>query len=153
MEPYPHRYAVRAFGAPAGNVGLDAEGLPALSTASPPQFGGRKGHWSPETLFVGAVADCFILTFRAVAAASGFSWTSLECAADGVLERVAGVTKFTAIRLEARLVLPAGGDTERGRGLLEKAERGCLIANSLNVQPSLHVEVTAGPSRESSAAT
>jgi len=144
MEAYPHRYAAQASAAATGSVVLTGEGLPALSTASPPQFGGPGGQWSPETLFVGVVADCFILTFRAVAAASKLEWTRLECAAEGALDRVAGVTRFTALRLTARLVLPATGDAERARVLLEKAERGCLIVNSLNVRPSLQTEITAG---------
>jgi organic hydroperoxide reductase OsmC/OhrA len=32
------------------------------------QLGGPGGQWSPETLLVAAAAECFILTFRAVAA-------------------------------------------------------------------------------------
>ena len=44
---------------------------------------------SIPTLLIAAVADCFILTFRAVARASRFEWISLGCTVDGVLDRAA----------------------------------------------------------------
>jgi organic hydroperoxide reductase OsmC/OhrA len=38
------------------------------------------------------------------------------------------------------LVLPAEADSERAGRLLEKAERGCLVANSLNGEVHLAIE-------------
>src|SRR5688572_29896664 len=66
MSSYPHHYAASASTLPEGVVSLESPGLPALSTAAPAQFGGPGDHWSPETLCVGAVANCFVLTFRSV---------------------------------------------------------------------------------------
>ena len=143
MQAYPHRYDVRAAAAAAGDVLIDAEGLPTLTTAPPPQYGGAGGQWSPETLLVAAAADCFILTFRAVATASKLAWQRLECDAEGVLDRTDTVVRFTELHLRARLRLPAGGDTERARRLLEKAEAACLITNSLALRPTLATEVEA----------
>ena len=65
MEPFPHRYRVKGRGQVTGDVELSADGLTTLRSASPAEFDGPGGRWSPETLLVGAVADCFILTFRA----------------------------------------------------------------------------------------
>ena len=48
--------------------------LPDLETAPPPEFDGPGGLWSPENLLCAAVADCFILTFRAIASFSRLSW-------------------------------------------------------------------------------
>lgn len=141
MEAYPHRYAVRAAGQTEGSVPLRAEGLPTLTTAAPPQFGGPGGQWSPETLLVAAAADCFILTFRAIAAASKLPWRGLECDAEGVLDRADGVVRFTELHVRARLVLPPGGNAERATRLLEKAEKTCLVTNSLVLRPTLTVEI------------
>ena len=142
MDAYPHHYRVQAAARAESNVTLTSERLPSLSSAPPAQFGGPGDQWSPETLLVAASADCLILTFRAIARASKLSWLSLDCDAEGVLDRVEGVTRFTEIRLNARLVLPAGGDVERGRRLLEKAEKGCLITSSLKAESVLKPEVT-----------
>jgi organic hydroperoxide reductase OsmC/OhrA len=59
----------------------------------------RGGQWSPETLLVAAAVDCFVLTFRAIAAASKLPWERLSCNGEGTLDRVDGVTRFTALAL------------------------------------------------------
>ena len=144
MDAYPHHYQVQAVARAEGSVTIDSEHLPHLSTAPPRQFGGPGDQWSPETLLVAAVADCLILTFRAVARASKLAWLDLECSAEGVLDRVDGASRFTEVRLHARLSLPAGGDVERGKHLLEKAEKGCLVTNSLKAESVLTTDVTIG---------
>ena len=65
MQDLPHHYFASAEGTAEGDILLGAPGAPALRSASPAEFGGPGDRWSPETLLVGAVADCFILTFRA----------------------------------------------------------------------------------------
>jgi organic hydroperoxide reductase OsmC/OhrA len=141
MQGFPHRYAVSADADAEGNVAVRSAGLPTLTTAPPPQFGGAGGQWSPETFLVAAAADCLILTFRAIAAASKLSWRRLACDAHGTLDRKDGVVRFTELRFEARLVVPPGIDTERARRLLEKAEATCLITNSLAFRPTLAAEI------------
>ncbi len=101
------------------------------------QFGGPGDQWSPETLFVAAVADCFILSFRAIARASKFSWRHLSCRAEGVLDRAEGAARFTELLIQASLQLPEGGDSNKGHRLLEKAEESCLITNSLIAESKL----------------
>ncbi|MFC7335104.1 OsmC family protein [Rhodocista pekingensis] len=143
MQALPHIYLTKATGTAQGNVRLEAEAdVPALDTAAPPQFGGPNGFWSPETLFVGAVADCYILTFRAIARASKLEWESLEVDVEGVLDRVEGVTRFTRFTVKPRLLVKAEADAERATTLLAKAERTCLITNSLNAE--LHLEPSVG---------
>jgi len=138
MEAFPHRYRVRGSGRVAGDIELTGERLPLLASASPVQFDGPGDRWSPETLLVGAVTDCFILTFRSVARASKLAWTSLNCDVLGTLDRIDRVTQFTHFDLRARLTLPPGADASQARRLLERAEGNCLIANSLKA--SVHLE-------------
>ena len=140
MQAMPHRYQVTGTGRTTGDVELSAERLTTLRSASPAEFDGPGDRWSPETLLVGAVADCFILTFRAIATASRLPWTSLECDVTGTLDRVDRVTQFTHFDIRARLVVP-GGDTEKARAALEKAERNCLISNSLKAPIALDTQV------------
>jgi organic hydroperoxide reductase OsmC/OhrA len=132
MQAFPHRYTVEAGGSGTGDVELKADGLPTLRSASPIPFDGPGDRWSPETLLVAAVGDCLILTFRAVARASGFAWTSLECDVTGTLDRIERTTRFVGFDVRARLHVPSGTDPDRARQVLEKAERSCLISNSLS---------------------
>jgi len=142
MHPYPHLYQVTATGAASGPVAVDASGLPTLDTAPPPEFDGPGGKWSPETLLCAAVADCFILTFRAVSRAAGFAWSRLECRVDGTLERAAGNSQFTRYATIATLTVPVGADVDKARALLERAEHGCLVANSLKGVRTLEAHVS-----------
>jgi organic hydroperoxide reductase OsmC/OhrA len=144
MHPFPHTYAVDASASATGNVTLSADRVVAITSAPPLEFDGPGDQWSPEGLLCAAVADCFILTFRAIARASKYEWKSLQCHVEGVLERADGVTKFTRFRTRATLTVAAGSDMERARMLLDKAEHGCLITNSLTATRELQAEVIAG---------
>jgi organic hydroperoxide reductase OsmC/OhrA len=132
MQPLPHHYTVAAKGSTAGEVELIAERLSTLRSASPAEFGGPGDRWSPETLLVGAIGDCFILTFRGIARASGVAWTSLDCNVTGTLDRFERTTRFVTFEIHAHLEVPDGTDLERAKVALEKAERNCLISNSLS---------------------
>ena len=144
MHPYPHHYTVHAVAEPTGDVPLSAAGLPPIASAPPPEFDGPGDRWSPETLLCAAVADCVVLSFRAVARASKLDWTSLEVRVEGKLDRVEGRSYFTAFVLHATLRVPAGTDQERAKKLMEKAEQVCLISNSLVAQRHLELTVIAG---------
>ncbi len=141
MHPYPHEYEASADAAPTDLVAVTSPVLPALVSSPPPQFDGPEGNWSPETLLCASVADCLILTFRAIARASKFEWSRLSCRTLGTLERVAGNSRFTKFVSHVTLHVPAGADVGRAQLLLEKAEHGCLVANSLNAQRELVVQV------------
>jgi peroxiredoxin-like protein len=141
MQQYPHHYPVSATARTEGNITTSSPELPDLLCAPPAQFGGPGDQWSPETLLVAAVADCFILTFRAIARASRLSWEDLRCDTEGVLDRVDGVTRFTRFVVRAQLTLPAGGDAEKARRLLEKAEHNCLITSSLSAECELECNI------------
>ncbi|MEE8108313.1 MAG: OsmC family protein, partial [Gammaproteobacteria bacterium] len=102
---------------------------------------GPGDQWSPESLLTASVADCIILTFRAIATASGLEWNEIELNIDGTLDRVDRVTRFTHFDIQARLLVPAGTDAEKAKLLLEKAETNCLVSNSLNAEKSIAVSV------------
>ncbi len=144
MHPYPHVYKVSAAAQATGEVKLSSPGVADLPSMPPPEFDGPGGYWSPETLLAAAVADCFMLSFRAVARASKFDWTDLSADVEAVLERVDGVTRFTRLTTRVRLTVPAGTDAARARTLLEKAEKVCLVSNSLNSERHLETEVVTG---------
>ncbi len=121
MQDLPHHYRVTATGEPAGTVNVASPGLDDLATAAPAEFGGPGDQWSPETLFAAAIADCFVLSFRAVARASRLTWRSLQCDVEAVLERVDGTTRFTRVNLAAELPRSACLVHHGGLGTTEQA--------------------------------
>lgn len=141
MHPYPHVYEVTAAGSGEGTVVVASPGLPDLATAPPPQFDGPGGFWSPENLLCAAVADCFMLTFRGFARAARFDWVQLQCRVEGTLEKAEGVTRFTRFVTNAVLTVATGSDQQKARNLLERAEHGCLVSNSLQGTRTLNVQI------------
>ncbi|MFI2811323.1 OsmC family protein [Microbulbifer zhoushanensis] len=141
MQELPHQYRVAARADPGSDVELSTDGVEPLTSAPPVQFGGPGDHWSPEDLLVAALADCFILTFRAIATFKQLEWHSLACEANGTLDRRDRKTQFTAFTISAELEIPAGGDTGEAERLLHKAEERCLVTNSLVAGVTLEVRV------------
>ena len=144
MQEFPHHYRVVASAEHSGNVKLSSDGVAALESAPPAEFGGPGDQWSPESLLVAAVADCFVLSFRAIARASKLEWISLHCNVIGKLDRVERKAQFTGFEVAAELVVPAGTDEAKAQRLLEKAEDACLITNSLIADSHLEATVQFG---------
>src|SRR5476651_1228482 len=130
MQDFPHHYSAVATGEVSGDVALEGSRLPTLRSASPAEFGGPGDRWSPETLLVAAVADCFVLTFRGVARLSKLPWMSVRCDVSGTLDRPESLMQFTAFSLRVHLLVPPDANQEQARRVLAKAEQTCLIANS-----------------------
>lgn len=141
MQNLPHHYAVTAQTSADSNVELSSKGVSSLESAAPAEFGGPGDLWSPETLLVAAVADCFILSFKAIARGMKFEWQALRCEVEGTLDRVDKATLFTEFKVSAVLDVAAGADEEKARRLMEKAEHLCLISNSLKAETHLEAKV------------
>jgi organic hydroperoxide reductase OsmC/OhrA len=141
MKPLPHHYQVRVESGPESRAEISSAGLTPLSSAPPAEFDGPGNLWSPETLFVGTVADCFVLTFKSIASSARFPWSRIYCDGEGILDRAEQALRFTDVRLRVRLEVPADSDPERARRLLEKAEKACLVGNSLRFSPVLEAEI------------
>ncbi len=144
MHEFPHHYRVDAEGGVEGSILVSAENLPTINSAPPAEFDGPGDQWSPEHMLTASVANCFILTFRAVARASKVEWHDLEVNVTGTLDRVDRVMKFTAFTVHATLAVPEGTDPEKARRAMEKAESACLVTASLTAETHLEAEVVVG---------
>ena len=141
MQNLPHLYTEAAAAASNSNVDLSSNGLSTLESAAPAEFGGPGDLWSPETLLVASIADCFILSFKAIARGMKLDWLSLRCEVEGKLDRIDNMTQFTEFTVSAVLDVPADTDEEKAKRLMEKAEKVCLISNSLKAKTHLNATV------------
>lgn len=142
MQSFPHRYVASALAEPSTPITTSSPDLVDIEVDTPPEFGGPGGFWSPETLMMGAVANCFILTWRSIAAHNGVEWTDMKVDATGVLDRVDRVTRFTEVHLSVQVAVPRGTDPEKVDRLVHKTESACLITNSMTSQVTTSVELT-----------
>ena len=131
MEAH-HEYRVHAFGAGGRNGVVSAEGvLSSISFSAPPEFLGEQGRWTPEHFLVAAVAGCFVSTFSGMAEKSRLEFASFNMDAEGVLGNEDGIWRFTEIKLRPVVAILNEVDRDRIIRLLEKAQKSCLIARSL----------------------
>lgn len=142
MHPFPHHYQVSAKATADDDVVIHAAGLPELVSQPPLEFDGPGDRWSPESLLMASIADCFTLSFRAIAAASRVSFTQIDVDVKGSLNLVENKMMFTEVEIIANLQVPADVDPGKADRLLAKAENACLVTNSLNVECHLRTNVS-----------
>lgn len=122
---------------------LSAPQLPDLAVDAPPEFKGHEGVWTPEHLFVAAVNSCFMTTFLAIAENSKLEFVSFSADAKGKLEKLEGQGFImTEVVLRPKLRVSHARDVERAGRILEKAEKNCLISNSIKTETKLEPEVS-----------
>lgn len=121
---------------------LRAPVLPSIHVDAPPEFKGHEGSWTPEHLFVASVNSCFMTTFLAIAENSKLEFVSFKADAKGKLEKLDGQGfMMTEITLRPKLIIANSRDAERASRILEKAEKNCLISNSVKTEVRLEPEV------------
>ena len=121
---------------------MRSSGLPALEIAPPPEFQGEPGLWTPEHLYVASVNACFVVTFLAIAELSKFDFVSFASDASGKLEKVeTSGYQITEIMLRPKLIVRHARDEERAARLLNKAEKNCLISNSIKTIVKLEPQI------------
>lgn len=139
-DSYYYRTEVQWTGERHGD--LSAPVLPNLKVDAPPEFKGHEGVWTPEHLFVASVNSCFMTTFLAIAENSKLEFESFRADAKGKLEKIADKGfMMTEITLQPKLVIRNARDAERASRILEKAERHCLISNSIKTQTRLEPNI------------
>lgn len=113
-----------------------------IEVATPPEFPkGMAGIWSPEHLFTAAVSSCFMTTFLAIAENSGLEFISLHCSAEGILNKKEGKFAMTEIVLKPVLTIPNVADSDKAEKIMIKAEKACLISNSITTEVHLEAVV------------
>lgn len=120
-----------------------------IEVATPPEFPkGMEGIWSPEHLFTAAVNSCFMTTFLAIAENFNLEFSNLSCPAKGKLSKVDGKFAMSEVILEPVLTILHEEDREKAEKVLYKAEKACLITNSINSSVTLKpmVELASSPS-------
>lgn len=108
-------------------------GQKSLASSAPGFFGNPEG-LNPETLLVGSLSSCHMLTFLAVCAKRGYVLESYDDQASGKLDKNAeGKMAITQVTLRPKAVF--SGDkqpsAEELSKLHERAHANCFIASSV----------------------
>lgn len=124
---------------------LSSDGLSSFEVASPPQFpSGHEGIWSPEHLYVASAEICLMTTFLSIAEKSRLEFVEYSSEAVGTLETIEKGMLMTKIVIRPKVVIRDENKKERALLLLQKAEKYCLISNSMKtevtIEPLVEVE-------------
>lgn len=113
-----------------------------LEVATPPEFPGGMPHiWSPEHLFTAAVSSCLMTTFLAIAEFSKLEYVSFKCGSKGILEKVEGKFVMSEVLLFPEVVINDESKRERTQRIVEKAEKACLISNSITSKVTMETKI------------
>lgn len=123
-----------------------------ITTAIPPPFkNGLDGYWSAEHLFLASIVSCFTQTFQHLAELSELPFDSLSCSISGDVEMIDGVFSFHKVWLFPTLILPLETYRLKAELDLEKAERQCIIIDSIKtklvIETKILINTTIGESQ------
>ena len=117
---------------------------PDIEIATPPEFKGHPGIWTPEDLFVSSVNSCIMTTFLYYAEREAIQLLSYKSKAEGVLEMTDGRLVFSGIKIMPQISVKSPDDMEKVNSLINLSEKNCLISNSIKsrveVIPEIKVE-------------
>ena len=123
---------------------LRSPSKPEVRVASPPEFKGVPGTWTPEDLFVAAVETCQMTTFLALASRADLPLVSYVSKATGSLEFADGGYRFTRVTVEPTIVVGEGSNRDDIEALVHQAHKACLIGRSvrceIEVVPDIQVQ-------------
>ena len=142
IESHDYEVQLTGTGRKTGKLHASQDGLPSFEVASPPEFDGPQGVWSPEHLFVASVSSCLMTTFQAIAAASRVEVLDYSDQASGRLTRGDDrLYRIESITVRPRVVIGDQSKVDKTLRLIEKAERACLISRSIDSDVTLEPTV------------
>jgi len=123
---------------------VSARGNPDLTVATPPEFGGPEGIWSPEELLVASVGSCLLSTFLYFAYRFELPFESYSSRSTGTIEKTSQGLRFTGMDVSIAVTVPDDEAVERASSLRlkEKLEKYCPVSASLNCPVRLALQVT-----------
>lgn len=119
-------------------------GKETIEIATPPEFKGHEGMWTPEDLFVASVNVCIKTTFLYYAQKNNFEFLGYESDAEGILERVENKFMFSEIKVMPKIVVTLSNQIEKAKELIKLAEEDCVISNSIVSKVTVYPEISIG---------
>jgi organic hydroperoxide reductase OsmC/OhrA len=122
---------------------VSARDNPDLTVATPPEFGGPEGIWSPEELLVASVGSCLLSTFLYFAHRFELPFESYSSRSTGTIEKTSQGLRFTGIDVSIAVTVSDDEAVERASSLRlkERLEKYCPVSASLNCPVRLALEM------------
>lgn len=142
IDSHDYEVQIVSTGTRSGILDAEEDRLSSLYVASPPEFGGPEGVWSPEHLYVASIAACLMTTFRAIAEVAKLEVIEYSDEAVGHLQRGEDrLYSMDKVTLRPKVVIGEDSDLEKARTLLMKAESVCLISRSVKTEVVMEAQI------------
>ena len=112
-----------------------------IEVATPPEFKGHKGIWTPEELFVASVNVCIMTTFLHYAEQSKLAFAGYESSAEGILEKTDADFMISVITIIPKIKLFSIEDVQKTKKIIELSEKNCFISNSMKSKIIVNPEI------------
>ncbi len=110
---------------------LSSDKKDTIDIATPVDFGGPTGFWSPEDLFVASVNSCIMTTFLYFIEKRKIKLLGYESQAEGFIEKKDSKLSFSEIIIKS-VISVAKDDFQKVKKIAELAKKHCLVSNSIN---------------------
>ena len=145
-KKYVFRTGLRWSGFKRGS--LSSSGKLNIGVATPPEFDGEEGYWSPEELLLSAVDSCVMTTFLHYAERKKVDFVTYESETEGILEIMDNQFMFSKITVKPKISVESEEDIDKIKQLMILAEKNCFISNSIKseveVMPEIKVSILNG---------
>ncbi len=118
-----------------------ADSLPPIPCAIPPEFMGPGGGYSPEDLFALSVVNCMIATFKVYAEKSKVSFQAVRAKAELTVDKFATEAGFGMTHIEITFQIDGAQDKEKAKKTMETAIKDCAVGNSIKSGKTFHILV------------
>ena len=122
---------------------LSCPDKPDIKIATPPEFKGHSGIWTPEELFIASVNTCIMTTFLHFADKQGLKFLGYESDAEGILEKVEDKFMFSKIIVKPKILVNSNNEVKKAKNLIELSSQHCLISNSIKSEVILEANIGA----------
>jgi len=117
------------------------EGHPELEVSAAPQYKGDPNALNPEELLLASITSCQMLTYLAMAQHAGIDVLAYEDHATATLAIADRRMRITSVTLRPRIRLAADANPEKALELVDRAQQGCFIANSVSCDVMIQADV------------
>lgn len=138
-----HEYQTKIVWQREQECRVSAQGNPDLGVATPKEFGGPGGIWSPEELLVASVGSCLLSTFLYFARRFDVLFESYSSTSTGKMEKTRQGLRFTSIDVLIAITVTDDKAAEKAYSLRleDKLEKYCPVSAALNCPVSIVLEI------------
>ena len=122
---------------------LSAADRPDIQLATPPEFRGHPGIWTPEDMFVASVNSCIMTTFLYFAGRMDIQLVSYRSTAEGTVASQPDGLLFTEVTVKPHVTVASAEDREKAQEALERSEKSCLISRSIKAVVAVRPRIDA----------